>query len=59
MGTALISKMSPGVSVLARPELATALLQRGFYAGQQFGIAHRMDQRTAHANLRAGDALHH
>ena len=35
-----------------------ALLQRRADTGQHLGIAHRMDQRPASANLRAGNALH-
>ena len=35
-----------------------ASLERTVHAGQQFRIAHRVDERTADANLVAGDALH-
>ena len=35
-----------------------ALFQSRAHTGQQFRVAHRVNQRAAHMNLRAGDALH-
>ncbi len=35
-----------------------AILQRAAHAGQQFGVAHGVNQRTAGANLGSGNALH-
>ena len=57
-GSGIDLEDAPGSQRTGAAGTRLALLQRRVHTGQQFGIAHRVDQRPADANLRAGDALH-
>ena len=58
MGAALISKMRPGASELARPDCISRSSSAALTQASNSGSRTEMNQRPAGANLRAGDALH-